>query len=217
MENDQCYIFPEISRFEEASPCPYLMMVPNFILPDEVFHDDGSKGSCYVNSRLMLLCSYIIENKSSVLFRYSQAYKDPLNKFFEETFDADSDLIRVANEYIAECKKTNTNIENLRRLYNDFAKILFSYKASIVPESGDTFFNVLEVDTSQKIFDYGELVKDIEDGKYPRKAFYIVITGHYCGEIFNGAHETLLHKTQYGWVYFDDLSSYITGNWVKKH
>lgn len=205
-------IKPNLTLFK-ANAQKALRMIPNFSMPRELVGYGGSTGSCYVNSRLMMLCCYLIkyegEGESILLERYSTASIFP--KFANEICNADCELIGAAKTYIEECKKPHPDNNFLKAIYLDVASILCQGKASICDESGESdmgrsksYFKIVQIDNSHcSKINYREIISTLQ--LVNPTSFIIVVSGHYRGQTFVGQHETLLVNNGGVWILFDDL------------
>lgn len=201
---------PELT-VSEAIKQQALRVIPNFSFSKNFVRDGGNLGSCFVSTRLMLLCAYIIMyGEERLLNYYSKAKMFPRIK--GRIFNADFNLVAAAKTYIEECLHPNPQSTTLlESIYYEVATILYGGDSTICDESGEeseTFFKIIQYDTTRGKVDYDLIISSVE--KKP-KAFIIVVLGHYSGDMFVGAHEVLLVNVGGMWILYDDVDYYNNG------
>ena len=201
---------PELT-VSEAIKEKALRLIPNFSFSRDFVRDGGNLGSCFVSTRLMLICAYIIMyGEERLLNYYSKAKLFP--RIRKRVFNADFDLVAAAKRYVEACLNPNQYSSRiLESTYYEVATVLYGGDSTICDESGDeseTFFKIIQYDASCADIDYNTIIASIENKP---KAFIIVVLGHYNGDMFVGAHEVLLVNVEGTWILYDDMDYYNDG------
>lgn len=199
-----------------------LRMVPNFSFSrDEV--TAGNSGSCYVNSRLMMLSCYIIKYGADALLNFdtSKSFKDP--DVAEATLDGNEKLIAVVTSYLDACRKSGGDQARLKDIYRNMARILFHGDSTICSDVAyQSFYRIVHHVPRGLMMEDGVRMKHVmcdddyrtiirrEQERAEREhdfltEFMLVISGEGRGHLFIPHHETFLMFHAEGWMLFDDL------------
>ena len=198
-------IEPNLS-FDDACAKGILKMIPNFSIPKSIV-PSGNPGSCFVNSRIIMLSCYILKYGIDALLSYDTSDKFSSN-VSDVIFNSNFELALTVNAYIEMCKHNPSDVELGKTIYYDVATILHAGNATICSESPDrSFFKIIQYNKHcLDDDDYMNIITEEINGTF--KSFIIVVSGEYHGENFVGHHETFLFYNNRRWILFDDLDCY---------
>lgn len=180
-----------------------LKMLPNFSMPRSIV-SSGNPGSCFVNSRLIMLSCYIQKYGIDALLSYDNSDRFS-GDISDIVFKSNFDLVLAVNSYIEMCKSNPHDTELAKTIYFEVFSILQAGNATICSDINEASFykiiqyNKLCLDDA----DYRNIIREEINGTF--KSFIIVISGEYRGDYFVGHHETFLFYNNRRWILFDDL------------
>lgn len=201
--------------FKEACIRNVLKMLPNFSIPRNIV-PSGNPGSCFVNSRIMMLSCYILKYGVDALLAYDNSDKFG-DKMRNIIFNSNFELVLAVNSYIEVCKSTPNDTDLSRSIYFDVASILHTGNATICSEMNEeSFFKIIQYNkVCLDDVDYRNIIREEINGTF--RSFLIIVSGEYRGDLFIGHHETFLFYCNKRWILFDDLDCYkgiYTGRYI---
>lgn len=190
-------------NFSDACTRKVLKMIPNFSIPRNIV-PSGNSGSCFVNSRIIMLSCYILKYGIDALIAYDTSDKFNSN-ISDKVFSSNFDLILAVNSYIEMCKFNPYDTELGKTIYLDVASILQAGNATICSDIDEgSFFKIVQYNKlCLDDADYRNIITEEINDTF--KSFIIVISGEYRGDYFVGHHETFLFYNNGRWILFDDL------------
>lgn len=193
-------------NFEKACASKALKMLPNFSIPRHIV-PSGNPGSCFVNSRIIMLSCYILKYGVDALLAYDNSDKFGGN-VQNMVYSSNLDLVVAVNSYIEACKSNPYDTDYSKTIYYEVASILQTGNATICSEMNeDSFFKIIQYNKlCLDDADYRNIIRKEINGTFT--SFMIIVSGTYEGELFIGHHETFLFYHNGRWILFDDLDCY---------